>query len=76
MNLKDYRKAIEDLTSVIKYNPDNAYAYYLRGKLYYKHGDYTKGEFAKGIADLKKAAAMGIEKANKILNEAKNEAGE
>jgi len=49
LKLKDYRKAIDDLSMVVKYNPDNAKAYYLRGKLYYEHGDYVKGEYKKAI---------------------------
>ncbi len=57
--------ALQDYNMALQINPNNGNAYYLRGVHYVtKGGRRTR---AKGCADLQRAAALGMSKANEVL---------
>ena len=47
--------AIDDYTSAIKIDPNNGYAYYMRGQ-----NHFFLGQEEKGCLDLSKAATLGV----------------
>jgi len=51
MNLKKYKEAVRDFSMVIRYRPDFAFAYYDRGRCYFRMGDYESAQrdFQKSI---------------------------
>lgn len=51
----DLINRIENLTQEIKVNPDSAYLYFKRGKLYYQHNDYKES-----INDFKRSKKLGF----------------
>ncbi len=57
--------ALQDYNTALQINPNNGNAYYLRG-VYYATKSNRRSR-AKGCADLQRAAALGMPKANAVL---------
>ena len=62
MKLKNYPKAIVDLSLVIELNPEVKDAYFYRGRSYRKIGDKRKG-----LEDIREAARQGSKLARQFL---------